>query len=387
MTDDRHGVVRALVGVMLCAAAGCSRTNHRIPDGFPPKPPEMYQPFVGGTGSPEASVSRPPYRLAVGDVIEVIYHVKNVPTPGGYRMKIEDVIRLRFPYQEQFDQEVTVGGDGRIRCLLVGDIRAVGYTASELEEQVKRAYARYIRDPELTVTTEAANVKIVELKKAITTAPRGQSRLVPIKSDGTIDLPYVGEVLVAGKTVKAAKRILDALYIDNDLEEVEVTVQMLNFAPRHIYVMGEVLDPGVVETVAPMTLFQALIVKGGPTVRADRSKVLVIRREHLPVPEAVVVDMDAMLYATRPGPDGRMPDGSLFRYDLYLTDGDILYVPPTALAKATDWIDQVFTKGIRSVLPYSGNVGINFGYDIRSAPVSVKNRTVGPPNIATQLGP
>ena len=42
------------------------------------------------------------------------------------------------------------------------------------------------------------------------------------------------DVLVAGKTVKGAKRRLDALYIDNDLEEVEVTVQMLNFAPRHI---------------------------------------------------------------------------------------------------------------------------------------------------------
>ena len=96
MTDDRHRVVRVIVGAMVCAAAGCSRTNHRIPDGFPPKPPEMYQPFVGGTGLPEASVSRPPYRLAVGDVIEVIYHVKKVPTPGGYRMKSEDVIRPRF---------------------------------------------------------------------------------------------------------------------------------------------------------------------------------------------------------------------------------------------------------------------------------------------------
>ena len=35
------------------------------------------------------------------------------------------------------------------------------------------------------------------------------------------------------------------------------------------------------------------------------------------------------------------------------------------LARATDWIDQVFTRGIRSVVPYSA--GLNFGYEIRSA--------------------
>ncbi len=373
--------------VMLLLSGGCSRTEHWIPDTAPSAPPALYQPFASAAGLPEQLLDRRPYRLNVGDVLEIIYQVKNVVTGEPYELKIEDVIKVRFPYQEKLDQELTVAGDGNIRCLLVGRMRGAGLTAGELEEHLKRSYSRYLRDPELTVVVEAANVKIEELKKAITTAPRGQSRLIPIKPDGTIDLPYVGEVPVAGGTVHQAKLLLDELYVENDLPEVEVTVQILHLAPRKIYVMGEVLRPGVIESSSPMTLMQAIIRAGGPNVRAEKSKILLVRREFLPLPQAVVFDMAGLLSGWKATPDGRMPDGSRFRYDMYLADGDIVYVPPTLLAEATDWIDQVFTKGIRSVMPYSGNVGINFGYQIHNAETAVKSRTIGPPNIRTQIGP
>jgi polysaccharide export outer membrane protein len=374
-------------GFCISAIAGCSRTDHRIPDAAPPEPPEHYQPFAAGTGLPEQLIDRPPYRLSVADVLEIIYQVKNVVTGKPYELKIEDVIKVLFPYQDKLDQELTVAADGNIRCLLLGEARAAGLTAGQLEEQLKRGYARYIHDPELTVVVEAANVKIEELKRAITTAPRGQSRLVPIKPDGTIDLPYVGEVPVAGKTVNAAKKLLDRLYIENDLQEVEVTVQILHFATRKIYVMGEVLSPGLVETASPITLMQAIIRTGGPNVRADKTKILLVRREFLPVPQAIVFDMERLLSGWKAGPYGRVPHGSQFRYDMYLADGDIIYVPPTALAKGTDWIDQVFTRGIQAILPYSTYVGMNFGYQIHNAETAVKSRSSGPPSIRTQLGP
>lgn len=373
--------------VCLLGLAGCSRTDHRIPDAAPPEPAPLYQPSSAKTALPEHLVERPAYRLNVGDVIEIIYQVRNDVTGEPYQLKIEDIITLRFPYQEKLDQELVVPGDGCVRCLLLGQVRAAGLTAGELEEQLRRGYARYLRDPELTVVVKAANVKIEELKKAITTAPRGQSRLMPIKPDGTIDLPYVGEVAVAGMKVHEAKNVLDQLYDENDLQEIEVTVQILEFAVRKIFVMGEVLTPGQIDTAEPMTLMQAVIRAGGPNVRADKSKILLIRRHFLPIPQAIVFDMQKLLDGWKPAPSGRVPDGSQFRYDMYLADGDIIYVPPTALAQTTDWIDQVFTRGIRSVLPYSANVGMSFGYQIYDAPVSVKSRTVGPPNIRAQFGP
>ncbi len=371
--------------VILCS---CSRTDQKIPDVAEIQPNELYQPFVGGTGLPEQLVDRPPYRLTPGDVLEIIYQVKNIVSDTPYELKIEDIIKIAFPYQDKFDQKLTVQGDGNIRCLLLGQMRAAGRTASDLEEQLKHGYSRYIRDPEMTVVVEAANVKIVELKKAITTAPRGQSRLVPIKPDGTIDLPYIGEVLVSGKTVHQAKKLLDARYVEEDLQEVEVTVQTLEFAPKRIYVMGEVQMPGGFESVAPITMLQAIIRQGGPTARAMRSKVMLLRRHHLPLPQAIIFDLESVLHARKPSEFGAVPDASLYRYDSYLEDGDIIYVPPTVLAVANDWIDQFFTKGIRSVVPYSGVVGMNFGYQIYQAPTAVRtSQLAGPPNFVNQIGP
>lgn len=371
----------------IAALGGCSRTDHKIPDAAPAEPPELYQPFVGGTGLPEQLLDRPPYRLQPGDVLEIIYQVKNIVSDKPYELKIEDIVNVEFPYQEQLDQERTVQADGSIRLKLIGQIRAAGRTATELEEQLRQAYARYIREPEVTVAVKAANVKIVELKKAITTAPRGQSRLVPVKPDGTIDLPYIGEVLVAGKTVHQAKKILDQLYVENDLQEVETTVQTLEFAPTRIYVMGEVYGPGMITAHAPMTITQALIHMGGPSVRADQTKILLVRRQYLPVPQAILFNLAEVLNAKKASPEGLLPNGSKFRHDLYLADGDIIYVPRTGLAEMNDWIDMVFTRGIRSVVPYSGVVGMNFGYEIRADPTSFKTRQVGPPNIGGQIGP
>ncbi|GMU32589.1 MAG: polysaccharide biosynthesis/export family protein [Planctomycetia bacterium] len=371
----------------LLLSQGCSRTNDHIPDVAPIEKQELYQPFVGGTGLPEQLLDRPPYRLMPSDVLEIIYQVRNMVTDKPYDLKIEDVIRIKFPYQDRFNQKLTVQGDGNIRCLMLGPVRAAGRTAGDLEEQLRRAYARYIKHPEMTVVVEAANVKISELKKAITTAPRGQSRLVPVKPDGTIDLPFVGECLVAGKTVHETKKMLDARYYEEDLPEIEVTVQTLEFAPRRIYVMGEVLAPGLIEMNAPITLAQAIIRQGGPNPRADRSKILLVRRQYLPVPEALVFNLEELLHSRKPTEFGSSPKGSDWRYDCYLADGDIIWVPPTTLAVANDWIDQFFTRGIRSVFPYSGVVGMNFGYSIYEPPNTVKTRAIGPPGINAQVGP
>jgi len=381
----RAAVAAAMMAVL--GSTGCSRSNHRIPDSHPAKPSAMYQSPPSATAVPEQIVERRPYRIAPGDQLEIIYHVKNIPTPGGYRLKIEDRVKIQFPFQEELNQTLTVGSDGKIRCLLNGDVLVMGFTTQEVEGKLREIYAAHLREPELTVTVEAANVKIAELKKAITTAPRGQSRLVPVKPDGTIDLPYIGQVMAAGKTVDELKQDLDALYVKNELEEVEVTAQLLEFAKKRFYVMGEVLSPGPVESSTPLSLFQAIISAGGPNVRADRRNVLVVRRDMLPLPEAVVVDMDDLMERRVPGPGGYLPDGSGFRHDLYLSDGDIVFVPPSGMAKANDWIDQVFTRGIRSVLPYSANVGMNFNYELRSAPVTVKNQQTGWPNVNAQVGP
>lgn len=364
--------------------------GHHIPDSPPPQPPELFQNYTDAQALGPSLTERPPYRLNVADVLEIIYHVKVgrlAPDVRPYELQTEDVIAIKFPFAPEMNQTCVVLADGSINCLLIGKTRGYGYSPQQLEEQLRQAYKRYFKNPELTVTVQEANKKIDELKKAITTAPRGQSRLMPIKPDGTIDLPFVGEIYAYGKTVAELRQALNQAYYEHDLEEIEVTVQFLELAPRRIYVMGEVANVGMFTLPHPVTLLQAITAAGGPNVsRADLDHVLVVRRKFLPLPQAVICNARQLLEGQKPGPDGLVPNGEQFRYDFWLQDEDFVYVPRNGLAVSTDWIDMVFARGVRQILPVSGNVGVNFGYDLYNAPASFVQRQGGS-RINTVIGP
>ncbi|MBN1344940.1 MAG: polysaccharide biosynthesis/export family protein [Phycisphaerae bacterium] len=358
----------------------------------------LVQPAQQAMSVPAKQILLPTYRLNVGDQLEIIYHVKHTITPEGYRLKIEDAIDIAFPFQPQYNQSVTVTSDGTIRLLLVGQVDVfptnpdgtrgeAGMTANQLEKELKRRYGEHLKNPELTVTVNKANIKIAELKKAITTAPRGQSRLMPLSPDGTVDLPYIGSVPAFGKTIAELRRDINAMYVKADLEEIDVTVQMNHWAPQKVFVLGEVGAPGLISTDTPISLTQAIAARGGFTVRGDQTNVLVVRRKGLPVPEGTVVDLNHLMTAEKGTKDGLVRDFSQFRYDIWMQDMDIIYVPKTGLAVFDDWVDQVFTKGIRSILPYSFSSSLNFGYELHNEPSTFTSKGSGQPNVNIGVGP
>jgi len=262
-----------------------------------------------------------------------------------------------------------------------------GLTAGQLRERLYQEYNNYLRDPELTVTVKQANFKIDELKKAITTAPRGQSRLMPVKPDGTVDLPFVGEVLAYGKTIQQLKTDIEAYYSQVDLPEISVTVQMNQWAPQKIFVLGEVNMPGLLSVPTSMTLLQAIASAGGTNARAAEDIVMVIRRKGLPVPEATVINLRSLMVQTHEEKAGDMPDFSSLRHDFYMADGDIIYIPSTVLAVAGDWVDLVFTRIIRGIMPYQFYTGLNFGYDLHREPQVNKTHRGRWPNVNVQMVP
>ena len=56
-------------------------------------------------------------------------------------------------------------------------------------------------------------------------------------------------------------------------------------------------------------------------------------------------------------------DSSKHRYDIWLEDGDIVYVPTTDIAKRADYIEYVWTRGIRAVGGFSSNYTVNENVD------------------------
>jgi polysaccharide export outer membrane protein len=211
---------------------------------------------------------------------------------------------------------------------------------------------------------------------------------MPVNQDGTVDLPFIGSVMGFGKTIAELRHDINQAYIEADLEEIDVTVQMNHWAPHKMFVFGEVLAPGMITTKTPISIIQAVAAAGGPTPRADQRKVLLIRRKGVPVPQGAMVDLEHLMTAKTSTEHGLLPDFSQFRHDIWMQDMDIVYVPKSGLASFNDWVDQVFTKGIRSIVPYNFSTNLNFGYELHSETSRFKDVSgARAPNVNIGLGP
>ena len=110
------------------------------------------------------------------------------------------------------------------------------------------------------------------------TTPAGQYRAADqagtvVNEDGTIYFPYVGVLHVAGKNTRQVRDML-ASKLSRFIEKVQLDVRMTAFRSKRIYVVGEVLKPGLLEvTDIPMTVLEAVTRAGGVGAEADHSRV------------------------------------------------------------------------------------------------------------------
>ncbi len=115
------------------------------------------------------------------------------------------------------------------------------------------------------------------------TTPAGQYRSAEqagtvVAEDGTIYYPYVGSLQVAGKTTRQVRDLL-ASRLSKFIEKVQLDVRMTAFRSKRVYVVGEVLKPGLQEvTDIPMTVLEAVNRAGGFGPEADHSRVLLTRK-------------------------------------------------------------------------------------------------------------
>jgi polysaccharide export outer membrane protein len=103
------------------------------------------------------------------------------------------------------------------------------------------------------------------------------SRTVPVRPDGRISLPLVGELEVEGRTASEVAREI-ALRLEPYVQRPQVVVIVREINSSHVYVIGEVARPGSYPLRGRMTVLQALALAGGPNEFADRSSIVVLRQ-------------------------------------------------------------------------------------------------------------
>ena len=137
------------------------------------------------------------------------------------------------------------------------------------------------------------------------------SRTVPVRPDGFISLPMVGELKAEGKTAAQLEaEIREGLKPYVQQPKVTVIVREVN-APR-LFVTGEVARPGAYPLRGRVSVLQAIALAGGFSDFANPGSMMVIRRSGKGIP---------INYADLVAEDDQE------RADVWLMPGDTVVVP------------------------------------------------------------
>jgi polysaccharide biosynthesis/export protein len=131
-----------------------------------------------------------------------------------------------------------------------------------------------------------------------------------VEDDGTIELPYAGRFMVAGKTLKTVKAELDNA-LKSYISDAVVTVKIVN---NYVSIIGEVQRPGKYPIYKDrLNIFQALAMAGDLDIFSDRQKLQLIRQ----TPDGNIVKEFTV--------KDRSIIGSQF---FYVMPNDVVYAPP-----------------------------------------------------------
>jgi len=103
------------------------------------------------------------------------------------------------------------------------------------------------------------------------------SKVVEVRSDGTINYPLAGDIQVQGKTVAEIDKQLTQILGKDYLVDPQVSVDVREYQSRWVTVIGEVRNPGRFVLKRDMRLIDVLAEAGGATKEAG-TEILITRR-------------------------------------------------------------------------------------------------------------
>jgi len=103
------------------------------------------------------------------------------------------------------------------------------------------------------------------------------SRAVPVRSDGKISLPLVGEVQASGQTPRQLE-VAIAKRLESYISEPDVTVIVQEIKSQRFNILGQVTRPGSYLLTKPMTVLDAIALAGGFRDFAKQKSIYVLRQ-------------------------------------------------------------------------------------------------------------
>jgi polysaccharide export outer membrane protein len=316
-----------------------------------------WQEFAQGEWVGHARTAQvPEYRLREGDVVAVYYRRTREELSRPYELEVGDRIRVESltaaggtagaageATTDNLARELVIQPDGTITLPLLGQVRATRRSVPELTKDLDERYKQYFRVPSITVTPIQVNTKLEDLLQTVDSRAGiagGLQIQVTVTPAGDVQLPGIQSVFVQGLTLAEVRQEVDARY-DEAIPGVHVTLVLEKRSARFVYVLGEVNQPGRFVMEAPTSANMALALAGGWRQGANLRQVVVFRRGPDWRLMATMLDLRGALYGRRPTPAD----------DIWLNDSDVVLITKSPIQQADEFIDQVFTRGLYSVVP------------------------------------
>jgi polysaccharide export outer membrane protein len=120
-----------------------------------------------------------------------------------------------------------------------------------------------------------------------------------VTDSGSIELPLVGPMPVAGLTASEVKDRLESIVTTKYVNRANVSVVVKEFANKPVSVLGAVLKPGTLSISGRWTLMNAITAAGGLTERAGR-KIYVLRRADNGLSDTLEIDTADLFQSATP---------------------------------------------------------------------------------------
>jgi polysaccharide export outer membrane protein len=209
------------------------------------------------------------------------------------------------------------------RCLRLPALRVAGFLAALALSgcTTYTDYSAFVRNPKPLVTSteyRLAPPDVITITSRVVRETDGHTE--QIRPDGKITLPLIGSVFIAGKTCEDVSADLQARYREF-YREADISLRVAAFRSKHVYVFGEVSAPGPYEYDGANTILGTLA-RAQPTRLAYQGHIDVLRpNADGKLVKHMTIDLNEMVH-----------EGDT-THDAVLEEGDIIYVPPSPLAR------------------------------------------------------
>lgn len=167
------------------------------------------------------------------------------------------------------------------------------------------------------------------------------SRSVPVRPDGRISMPVVGDLDVVGLSLVEVRDLLTQKFSEY-VWSPQVSISIRQFGGRKFIILGAVGGPGVYRYQNEISLLEAIALAGGFSENSRSGKVMVIRGDIKKQPQVKIISANM---------ENVIKKGMLTE-NIAVMPNDIIYVGKDMIGDANDIIKNVVNPFFDTALNY-----------------------------------